>query len=85
MPDREQIKQRVRALVAELAPSAHGQLQPNSRLVEDLSLDSVTILELVVTLEDEFDLPPLNPTDSFSITTLEHLEELVADLVMERM
>lgn len=84
MQHRDVIEGRVRELVEELAPVPAASILPSSRLVEDLSLDSVTILELIVTLEDDFDLPPIGPSEAFSVATLAQLQKHIADRATKR-
>jgi len=81
MPNRQLIKKRVRELVSDLSPESTDSIEPTSRLLEDLSLDSVALLELAVTLEQEFDLPAMSPEHAGSIATVEQLENYIADRV----
>jgi len=69
---------RIRAIVAEVAPNQPAPpLEPETRLVDDLLFDSVAILELMVALESDFDIPPISPADSLGILTIEQLEAFV--------
>lgn len=51
----------------------HGEIEPSTRLVEDLELDSLRLLTLVVGLEDRFEVA-LEEGDEEGVLT-------VADLV----
>lgn len=72
---------RVRAIVAEIATRDLTALTADSRLVEDLLLDSVALIELTVALEVEFDLSAIDPTETQSIKTLGQLEGFVVDRI----
>ena len=63
-------------LVAERHLGWHGELRPDTRLIEDLELDSLRLLTLVVELENHFRVK-LEDGDEVGITTI---GELVAVL-----
>lgn len=50
-------------------------------LVEDLGYHSLALLELGFTMEDEFDLPPIDQAQVQHIRTVEEVEDLVLDLL----
>ncbi|TMI89480.1 MAG: acyl carrier protein [Bacillati bacterium ANGP1] len=47
---------RVKAIVVEQLGVEAGEVTPQSKFVEDLGADSLDVVELVMALEDEFDL-----------------------------
>ena len=53
-----------------------GKLRPDSRLVEDLELDSVRLLTLAMEVEDRFRVC-LDEADEASIVTVDDLVRLV--------
>lgn len=64
-------------------PKATGHLGPDTKLADDLSLDSVNLMELLVEIEDHFDVGlPLNMMAD--ITTVRDLACQIAKLVEER-
>lgn len=53
---REQIAAQVAAAVAEEADKKPDEIRPEDRFVEDLAFDSLSLVELVMELEDNFKL-----------------------------
>ena len=49
--------------------------------MEDLEYHSLSLLELSFTLEDEFDLPPVDHEQVQYVTTVEEVEDLVLSLL----
>jgi len=71
---------KIRALVSEVAPKQPDlPIGPDTRLVDDLLFDSVALLELIVALESDFDLPPINPADTTGIESVGQLEAFVLE------
>lgn len=63
-------------------PKAAGKLGPDTKLADDLSLDSVNLMELLVEIEDHYDIGlPLNMMAD--ITTIRELAAKIAELVEE--
>jgi acyl carrier protein len=74
---------RVRSIIVELAPNPGGaRADTTTRLVEDLEYHSLALLELGFTLEDEFNLPPIDQEQVQHITTVEEVEDLVLGLLV---
>lgn len=64
-------------------PKAAGNLGPDTKLADDLSLDSVNLMELLVEIEDHYDIGlPLNMMAD--ITTIRELAAKIAQLVEDR-
>jgi acyl carrier protein len=73
---------KIRSIIVELAPEPEGaRTDGATRLVEDLAYHSLALLELGFTLEDEFDLPPIDQEQVQHITTVEEIVELVLGLL----
>jgi acyl carrier protein len=47
---------RVIAIISEITDIPQAELQPDKSLREDLEMDSLTTIELAVTIQDEFDI-----------------------------
>lgn len=75
------VRARVRAIIVQVAPNPDGVQTGPTQLVEDLAYHSLALLELGFTLEDEFDLPPLDQAQVQHITTVEEVEDLVLQLL----
>jgi len=64
-------------------PKAAGHLGPDTRLADDLSLDSVNLMELLVEIEDHYDIGlPLNMMAD--ITTIRELAAKISQLLEDR-
>ena len=84
MPEKlvdEDVRGRIRSIIVELAPKPEGDRGGDTLLVEDFEYHSLALLELGFTLEDEFDLPPVDQEAVQHITTVAQIEDLVLDLL----
>ncbi|GIE32345.1 acyl carrier protein [Actinoplanes italicus] len=72
--NREQIVEHIRVALATVLDRKIPQLDADARLVEDLGLDSTTVVELMMALEDsiglEVDLDELEPEVFSTVATL---------------
>jgi acyl carrier protein len=75
----------IRGLATELAGSGTPlpPLTPQTRLFEDLALDSLTLMSLVVNLEDHYRVL-LNETDAPEVRTIADLAALVVQRIREQ-
>ena len=51
-----QIFEKIRALLADQLDIPADSITPESDIIDDLEADSLTVLDMVMTLEDEFDI-----------------------------
>ena len=51
-----QIFEKIRDLLAEQLDIPADSITPESDIIDDLEADSITVLDMVMTLEDEFDI-----------------------------
>lgn len=65
-----EIRESVREIVLELAPNQGTDARDEARLVDDLEYTSLSLTELAFTLEDEFDLSPIDEATARGITTV---------------
>lgn len=64
-------------------PKAAGNLSPDTKLADDLSLDSVNFMELLVEIEDHYDIGlPLNMMAD--ITTVRELADKIEQLIEDK-
>ena len=84
---RDEILTKVRAIICEKIERSEGKLtpdmvEPKSRFIEDLGADSLEVLELIMAIEDVFDLDEIPEEDIERITTVEdavkYLENVLA-------
>ena len=50
------MEKKIASLIAEKLGKKIEEIKPESRLVEDLGADSLDVVEMIITLEDEFGL-----------------------------
>jgi acyl carrier protein len=80
----EATRERVRALVVELAPVTPAAVTATSRLVADLGYDSLGLLELAAALEGDMALAALSADDATGVETVADVQELVVRLLRDR-
>ena len=79
----DQIDERVRGIIALHLDVDAARLSPATRLGEDLCVDSLTAVELLMVLEDEFDIA-LPEDEVGDLRTYADLVNAVADRVAAR-
>ena len=77
------LRARIRSIIVQVAPNPDGVQAGETRLVEHLEYHSLALLELGFTLEDEFDLPPIDQAQVQDITTVGQVEDLVLGLLRQ--
>jgi acyl carrier protein len=70
---------RVLAIVSDIAPLRDAVIGPESSLRGDLGYDSLSLLELAVALEDEFDLCGSAEMDTEVAETVGDVEQIVIE------
>jgi acyl carrier protein len=76
----QDVDHRVRNIIASHLDVDVHRLSPDTRLGEDLCVDSLTAVELLMVLEDEFDIA-LPEQETSSLVTYGDLLTVVADRV----
>ena len=71
---------KIRGLVAEQLGVDVATLSPDANILEDLGADSLDVVELVMAIEEEFDLE-IPDEDAESMKTLGDVEKYVTDRV----
>jgi acyl carrier protein len=69
---------RIRTIIAEQLGIDMAEVSPDSNILEDLGADSLDVVELVMTLEDEFDIEVPDEVAE-SIRTIADVERYVAE------
>ncbi len=77
----DQVESRVIELIRQIAPAKLPVVSGHHHLVDDLSFDSISLLELAVAIEAEFDLPAMSPADTSSLLTVQQLQDRIIQLV----
>src|SRR5882762_9367969 len=73
----EEIRALIRALILELAPTNDEPGQADPRLLAYLGYNSLALLELAFTLEDQFNLEPIDQEAAQHIVTAGDVEDYV--------
>lgn len=71
------ISTRLISLIAEISPATELEPGESTRLIQDLMFDSISLLELAVAIESEFDLSALTEMGTANIVTVGDLVALV--------
>ena len=71
---------KIRGLVAEQLGVDAGTLSSEANILEDLGADSLDVVELVMAIEEEFDIE-IPDEDAESMRTLGDVEKYVSDRV----
>lgn len=79
----EEVRPLIARIVRELAPTPGGPEGSDVKLVDELEYTSLALLELAFTLEDEFDLPPIDEETARTILTVRNVEDYVVDALRE--
>jgi acyl carrier protein len=78
------VRAKVRSIILQVAPNPDGaQSVGETQLVDHLEYHSLALLELGFTMEDEFNLPPLDQSQVQDIRTVEEVEDLVLRLLRQ--
>jgi acyl carrier protein len=75
----EDVRTRVRTIVLELAPNPENLPGEDGRLVEDLGYHSLALLELAFTLEDDFELSPIDEQTARAIINIRDVQDHVVN------
>jgi acyl carrier protein len=77
MRSEDEIRETIRLIVQELAPEPDRTLGDDARLMDDLAYHSLALMELAFTLEDEFDLLPVDEATGRAIQRICDVQEHV--------
>lgn len=80
----EDVRAVIHGLVLELAPSQDEVTAEDPHLVEDLGYHSLAVLELAFTIEDEFELEPIDQEAAQGIQSVRAVEDYVVGKLRER-
>jgi acyl carrier protein len=69
----------VAEIVMEMSPAGVTEVRPDAALIAELGFDSLGLVELLVVLEDRFDLPPLPAEMTGGVERVSDLERMVSE------
>ena len=73
----EVLNEKLRGLMAEQLGVEPGEIKPDSNILEDLGADSLDVVEMVMTIEDAFDIE-IEDSDVEAMRTVADIEAYVA-------
>ncbi|WP_378730164.1 acyl carrier protein [Nocardia brasiliensis] len=85
MRSEDEIRSLIRILILELAPAPdRADENGDARLVDDLAFHSLALIEMAFTLEDEFDLEPIDEVRARQIATMRDVGDYVVAELAQR-
>ncbi|EFV14267.1 acyl carrier protein [Segniliparus rugosus] len=84
MQDPDHVRTRVYNLVGRLSPEGPKEILPTDRIIDDLGYHSVKVVELVIEIELEFNLPPFSEADTAGVETVDDIVQLVEKRIATR-
>ena len=70
------VSERLKKIVVDQLGVDEGEVVPNASFVEDLNADSLDLVELIMSLEEEFKLQ-ISYEDAEKITTVQEAEDYI--------
>ncbi len=80
MADLEQVKRRLKEIIAEQLGISEDEIVPEASFVDDLGADSLDLVELIMALEEEFDME-ISDEDAEKIQTVQDAINYIAENV----
>jgi len=80
MQDIEKIKEKVRKIIAEKLSVDIAEVVPEASFVDDLGADSLDLVELIMSMEEEFDIE-ISDDDSEKMVKVQDAYEYIAQQV----
>ena len=81
--EESEVRALIGQIVRELAPNPDGPEGSDGKLVDEFEFTSLALLELAFTLEDEFELPPIDEETGRRIITVRDVEDHVVNGLRE--
>ena len=78
MPDTQNIRERLKKIIVDQLGVDESEVVPNASFVEDLNADSLDLVELIMSLEEEFKLQ-ISDEDAEKITTVQEAEDHIEE------
>ncbi|MBO0783738.1 MAG: acyl carrier protein [Ktedonobacteraceae bacterium] len=72
------IHDRLKKIIVDQLGVDEGEVLPNASFVEDLNADSLDLVELIMSLEEEFKLQ-ISDEDAEKITTVQEAEDYIEE------
>jgi len=78
MPDTQNIRERLKKIIVDQLGVDESEVVSNASFVEDLNADSLDLVELIMSLEEEFKLQ-ISDEDAEKITTVNEAEDYIEE------
>jgi acyl carrier protein len=78
MPDTQSIPDRLKKIIVDQLGVDESEVVSNASFVEDLNADSLDLVELIMSLEEEFKLQ-ISDEDAEKITTVQEAEDYIEE------
>ena len=72
------IQERLKKIIVDQLGVDEGEVVPNASFVEDLNADSLDLVELIMSLEEEFKLQ-ISDEDAEKITTVQEADDYIEE------
>ena len=76
----EEVQQKLKEIVMDRLNAEEDQIKPEASFVEDLGADSLDIVELIMGIEEEFDIE-IPAETAEQVTTVEDAVEMIKNAV----
>lgn len=78
MPDPQNIRERLKKIIVDQLGVDESEVVSSASFVEDLNADSLDLVELIMSLEEEFKLQ-ISDEDAEKITTVQEAEDYIEE------
>jgi acyl carrier protein len=78
MPDTQNIRERLKKIIVDQLGVDESEVVSSASFVEDLNADSLDLVELIMSLEEEFKLQ-ISDEDAEKITTVNEAEDYIEE------
>ena len=78
MPDTQNIRERLKKIIVDQLGVDESEVVPSASFVEDLNADSLDLVELIMSLEEEFKLQ-ISDEDAEKITSVQEAEDYIEE------
>ncbi len=78
MPANQDIQSRLKKIVVDQLGVDESEVVPSASFVEDLNADSLDLVELIMSLEEEFKIQ-ISDEDAEKITTVQEAEDYIEE------
>ena len=78
MPTAQEIQERLKKIIVDQLGVDESEVVPSASFVEDLNADSLDLVELIMSLEEEFKIQ-ISDEDAEKITTVQEAQDYVEE------